>query len=59
MLVIAIQYDKNLKIAVLVNLSTANSYRSVVTNSTISFFNHDETIQLMYAHEPILNSSNL
>ncbi|WP_160162306.1 FAD-dependent oxidoreductase [Candidatus Midichloria mitochondrii] len=49
----AIQYGKNFKIAMPVNLSTANSYRSVVTDST----NHDETIQLVYAHKPISNPS--
>lgn len=33
----SIQYGKNFKIAMPVNLSAANSYRSVITGSTISF----------------------
>ncbi|MDJ1305486.1 MAG: FAD-dependent oxidoreductase [Candidatus Midichloria sp.] len=53
----SIQYGKNFKIAMSLNLNAANSYRSVITDSTISFFNHDKTIQLVYAYEPVLDAS--
>ncbi|HEV2613607.1 MAG TPA: NAD(P)/FAD-dependent oxidoreductase [Gammaproteobacteria bacterium] len=54
-----IGFGKNYKIAMPFNLRTRNDYRSVMTETTVSFFNLEEKISLMYATKPLENIENL
>ncbi|MDX2165033.1 MAG: NAD(P)/FAD-dependent oxidoreductase [Gammaproteobacteria bacterium] len=54
-----IGFGQNYKIAVPYNLRTRNNYRSVMTENTVSFFNTEEKIALIYATQPLENIENL
>jgi len=54
-----IGFGKNYKIAIPFNLRTRNNYRSVMTENTVSFFNTEEKVALMYATKPLKNIENL
>lgn len=54
-----IGFGQNYKIAIPFNLHTRNDYRSVMTENTVSFFNVEEKIALMYATKPLKNVETL
>lgn len=54
-----IGYGQNYKVALPMDLSTLKNYTSIITDSSVSFFNHDETVALLYISSNIKNISNI
>jgi monoamine oxidase len=47
----SIRYGMNYKIALPLDLSKTNNISSVIKNNTGSFYNHDDTIQILYIND--------
>ncbi len=54
-----IGYGQNYKVALPMDLSILKNYTSIITDNAVSFFNHDETLALLYISSNIKNISDI
>lgn len=54
----SISYGSNYKIALPLNLGGKINVRSIIKDNVISFYNHDDTIQLLYINDRLPNISD-